>query len=228
MQARPTHITTIASFTTKGKNMKKIFLLLLTLPFAPRAFSESLEWNCVANGFYSPTCEAGTPYCAGESMKFQARSRVELNAPITSYFSSRAEALQNVIATCEKAGWGTCRLEKCEDSRGNSLKTETYRSGAFSPTGGHQTSGNVELIERQGEIYLRLAENFDSQKGPDLRVVLRDSQLNRAMEVVAPLQSFKGAQEYKLNLSPGQISDFDQAVIYCAKFHVDFAIATLK
>ena len=100
--------------------------------------------------------------------------------------------------------------------------------GHFESVGAKQTSGDIVIHNKLGKLHLRLAANFATQMGPDLRVVLRDSKGITPMVIVDALRGFTGEQEYELALSADDLKNFDQVVIYCAKFHVDFGIAQLQ
>ena len=100
--------------------------------------------------------------------------------------------------------------------------------GEFVSIGNHHVSGRVEIENRPEGAVLLLKEDFMTSSGPDLRLVLRDSTGHVTMQIVSPLEQFQGAQEYALNLDAQTLSQFDEVVVYCAKFHVDFGIAKLK
>ena len=107
-------------------------------------------------------------------------------------------------------------------------RTELYR-GTFAPSGPHQTEGTVRIEASSGMVtYLVLDSDFRTVAGPDLRIVLRDSSGLSAMRVLAPLLQVEGEQNYPLSLSAAELSGFDEVVIYCAKFHVDFGIAKIR
>lgn len=101
-------------------------------------------------------------------------------------------------------------------------------TGSFVSVGTKMTKGELQVVEHGQEVHLKFSANFSTQEGPDLRVVLRDSTGAHQMIVVESLKSFSGAQEYVLPISKHALSNFDQVVIYCAEFHVDFGIATLQ
>lgn len=100
--------------------------------------------------------------------------------------------------------------------------------GQFQSVGGKQTSGNLTIENKLGGLYLRFAKNFKTDMGPDLRVLLRDSKGQTQMIEVASLKAFNGEQEFQLPVLQGDLSKFDQVVIYCMKFHVDFGVAQIK
>ncbi|KYG65808.1 hypothetical protein AZI86_01675 [Bdellovibrio bacteriovorus] len=112
-------------------------------------------------------------------------------------------------------------LENCP------ISDENY-VGSFMPVGAKRTTGDLSIDQKMGKINLKFARNFETQHGPDLRVVLRDSSGVTPMIVVETLKAFKGEQEYMLPVSAEELTKFDQVVIYCAQFHVDFGIAKIK
>lgn len=97
--------------------------------------------------------------------------------------------------------------------------------GMFESVGQKNTMGDVSVEQRVDGLYLKFAANFKTDEGPDLRVVLRDSNGHQQMLILESLKMFKGQQEYKLPISKADLMKFDQVVIYCLEFHVDFGIA---
>lgn len=115
-----------------------------------------------------------------------------------------------------------------KDSSQNSNFQQQAATGAFSPVDNtHAIAGTLTVEKRAEGVYLILNEDFMVSSGPDLRVVLRDSSQVAPMIIVDGLQAFQGRQEYLLPLTEEGVKSFDQVVIYCAKFHVDFGIAGL-
>ena len=97
--------------------------------------------------------------------------------------------------------------------------------GKFMPTSsGHRIEGTFEIHKKEARLVLVFNSDFNVDHGPDLRVVLRNSMNNIPMQIIAPLKQFEGEQAYELPLSEEELLAFDQVVIYCAKFHVDFGI----
>lgn len=96
----------------------------------------------------------------------------------------------------------------------------------------HPTQGQVKLIEAEGKRYLELSEDFQSDRGPALEVIL-----HRANEVglqiqegdyisLGVLQSFSGAQRY---LIPDDVdlSQYQSVAIWCEAFNATFGYAPL-
>ena len=105
---------------------------------------------------------------------------------------------------------------------------QVLTTSTFSPIDRtHDIEGSLKIEEVGGKILLTLNDDFKVQRGPDLRVVLRDPCFPEEMVVVAKLTSFNGKQVYELPVSKEMLKDFSQVVIYCAKFHVDFGIADI-
>ena len=104
-----------------------------------------------------------------------------------------------------------------------------FSRGAFMPVSDkHMIQGDVTIAEQNGKPYLFLQSDFRVTPGPDLRVVLRDSKGRNPMIIVAPLQATEGSQYYDLPVSADMLPMYDQVVIYCAKFHVDFGVAAIE
>lgn len=115
----------------------------------------------------------------------------------------------------------------CAQSSSSESTRALAAPGEFVSVGNHRVTGAVFVETRTDGLYLVLNDDFESQTGPDLRVLLRDRQNPAQMLVVEPLQAPRGRQEYKLALTAEELRAFNQVSIYCAKFHVDFGVADL-
>lgn len=96
----------------------------------------------------------------------------------------------------------------------------------------HPTQGQVKIVEAEGKRYLELSEDFQSDRGPALEVIL-----HRANEVglqvqegeyvsLGELQAFSGSQRY---LIPDNVdlSQYQSVAIWCEEFNATFGYAPL-
>ncbi|MGK7940701.1 MAG: DM13 domain-containing protein [Crocosphaera sp.] len=96
----------------------------------------------------------------------------------------------------------------------------------------HQTTGTVRLIRRQGKRYLEFDSRFTTATGPDVQIILYRGQqvpVNISEEnyiTLAPLKSFTGAQRYEIP-DHLNLNDLKSVGIWCRKFNVTFAYASL-
>jgi hypothetical protein len=105
------------------------------------------------------------------------------------------------------------------------VNAQTFNQGSFTGVDRHQVAGTVKLESHLViENYLALESDFQTTPGPDLRIVLRDSKGQLPDLTVATLDQTKGKQKYILNSSG---SGYDEVVIHCAKYNVDFGVAKL-
>jgi hypothetical protein len=95
----------------------------------------------------------------------------------------------------------------------------------------YDTSGSVSIAKEDGKNYLILGQDFKTENGPDLFVVLHRSlppQNYDAKEYIdlGKLQSISGSQKYEI---PADVNpkEFKSAVIWCRKFNVTFGYAAL-
>lgn len=113
------------------------------------------------------------------------------------------------------------------------------RSGTF-VSGEHPTRGSVQVVEEGGRQYLEFADNFGTNEGPDLFVILHRSDdvigstqapvhsINEGDYVlVEPLKAASGAQRYAI---PAGIDagDYGSVAIWCREFNATFGAASLK
>ena len=87
--------------------------------------------------------------------------------------------------------------------------------------------GGWEVVQRDGNTYIKFADDFSASKGPDLKVFLSPLSVAEATGKTAAegalnigeLQKTKGAQEY---LVPAEvnIADYSSVLVHCEKFSV--------
>ena len=87
--------------------------------------------------------------------------------------------------------------------------------------------GGWEVVQRDGNTYIKFADDFSASKGPDLKVFLSplsvaDATGKTAAEGalnIGELQKTKGAQEY-LVPADVNIADYSSVLVHCEKFSV--------
>ncbi|EAZ88654.1 DM13 domain-containing protein [Crocosphaera chwakensis] len=97
----------------------------------------------------------------------------------------------------------------------------------------HQTTGQVRVIRLNGKRYLDFDSDFTTAQGPDVQIILYRGNkvpLNVSEEnyiTLAKLKSFNGSQRYEI---PDNIDldDLKSVGIWCRKFNVTFAYASLS
>lgn len=108
-------------------------------------------------------------------------------------------------------------------------------------SGEHPTQGSVRLVTENNQSWIELGPDFaTSELGPDLVVILHRSAdvlgstqppaypINEGdYVVIAPLQSFTGAQRYTIPAAVN-LADYQSAGIWCRRFNAMFGAATLR
>ncbi len=97
----------------------------------------------------------------------------------------------------------------------------------------HQTTGQVRVIRLNGKRYLDFDSEFTTAQGPDVQIILYRGNkvpLNVSEEdyiTLSKLKSFNGSQRYEI---PNNIDldDLKSVGIWCRKFNVTFAYASLS
>ena len=87
--------------------------------------------------------------------------------------------------------------------------------------------GGWEVVQRDGQTFIKFADDFSAAKGPDLKVFLSplsvaDATGKTAAEGalnIGELQKTKGAQEY-LVPADVNIADYSSVLVHCEKFSV--------
>lgn len=107
------------------------------------------------------------------------------------------------------------------------------KSGSFVGKA-HDVAGSSQIIEKEGRYYLVLSEDFETDAGPDLHVVLAENpnpqkskDLHEGQYLdLGSLKSNKGAQTYEI--PPDMVDKYSSATIYCKPFKVVFSVAGLE
>lgn len=119
-------------------------------------------------------------------------------------------------------------------TNGNVLKTGNFQAGEYS------TSGVVTIIEADGKKYIEISEDFKTDTGPDLFVILhKQADLIQNTEApthsiqegdylnIAPLQKVAGKQQYEIPADLN-LDEYNTVAIWCRKFNTTFGAATLN
>ena len=96
----------------------------------------------------------------------------------------------------------------------------------------HPTSGQVKVIEEDGARYLEIGQDFQSDRGPALEIILHESntvglQIEEGSYIsLGELKSFNGAQRY---LIPEDIDlqQYQSVAVWCEEFNATFGYAPL-
>lgn len=119
---------------------------------------------------------------------------------------------------------------------GSPALSPTSDQGATQPQGvftsvDKPTSGSAQIVTRSGKRYLELSQDFQTERGPDLFVLLHRAETPQAYKAqdsinLGSLQQVSGRQSY---LIPAEVdlSQFHSAAIWCRAFNVTFGYARL-
>ena len=98
----------------------------------------------------------------------------------------------------------------------------------------HPTKGKASIISENGKKYIQFDNQFKSDSGPDLFVILhKDDKLpitgiKEADYVsIAPLKSTSGSQKYEIPENV-DLANFKSVAIWCRQFNATFGYAVLK
>jgi hypothetical protein len=121
----------------------------------------------------------------------------------------------------------------------SSPDTQILSMGNF-VSGEHPTQGTVRLIKNEGQRVIEIAENFQTDAGPDLFVILHRSNDVIGSTVppaypiqegdyvaIAPLQQVSGFQQYSVPASL-DLDEYQSVAIWCRQFNATFGAATLE
>ncbi len=111
---------------------------------------------------------------------------------------------------------------------GDILKSGSWQGKA------HATSGNIKIVEKDGETFVVLSDDFKTDAGPELHLFVEEhSNPANSKDIhsgeyvdLGELKNTKGAQTYKIDSS--KIGKINSATVYCKPFRVIFGSATLS
>ncbi|MGF1496170.1 MAG: DM13 domain-containing protein [Elainellaceae cyanobacterium] len=106
-------------------------------------------------------------------------------------------------------------------------------------SGEHPTQGTARIVEENGQRFVELGEDFSTDEGPDLFVILhRSNDVIGTTEApahsiqegdyvnIAPLESVSGMQRYAIPADIN-VADYQSVAIWCRQFNATFGAASL-
>ena len=141
----------------------------------------------------------------------------------------------SLIITSIIGGTATTAIASKQD-RSSSTQTDTVliaeaSAGQFVSVE-HPTSGQVSIIEEDGTRYLEIGEDFQSDRGPALEVILHKSdtvglQIEEGDYIsLGELKSFNGAQRYIIPEAI-DLEEYQSVAVWCQEFNATFGYAPL-
>jgi len=107
---------------------------------------------------------------------------------------------------------------------GAALAQTTLHQGTWTAKG-YEIEGTWKIVERGGELWVILSEDFKTRDAPDLKIFLsptpldelRNRNANRNALRVAELEKADGAQEYQI---PGvsDLGEYRSIIIHCERY----------
>ena len=96
----------------------------------------------------------------------------------------------------------------------------------------HPTQGRVKIIEEDGARYLEISEDFQTDRGPALEVILHksntvDLQIQEGDYIsLGELTAFNGAQRYLIP-EDVDLGQYQSVAVWCEEFNATFGYAPL-
>jgi hypothetical protein len=104
----------------------------------------------------------------------------------------------------------------------------------------HPTQGSAQILTENGKNYLEFDENFKTDNGPDLVVILhRASDIKSISQppayslkegdyvILAALKQVSGTQRYAIPDNVN-LTDYNSAAVWCRQFNATFGYASFK
>lgn len=140
--------------------------------------------------------------------------------------NSASQGIQNVQVT-------EAPTPTASASTNQSQTPTVVKSGNF-VKGEHVTTGNARIITENGQNFLELDQNFKTDNGPELHVILHRQAKPKIYGLtekdyvsLGRLQKTSGTQRYAIpdNI---KIADFASAAIWCRPFNATFGYAAFS
>lgn len=141
--------------------------------------------------------------------------------PSWSLSSSGIGRVSNGVFTA--TNWGTTLVSaRVGEVVSNPTEVAVVRRGSFRGAENHYGSGSATVKVKNGQVVIRLEDDFLCQSAPDLRVYLSGAPemravFNQGIEI-ALLHSLRGRQTYLVPANVN-ISQYPHLVVYCRAFH---------
>lgn len=121
--------------------------------------------------------------------------------------------------------------ERAPVSDTSTSKTASTAIGSFRAAE-HPTQGNARIVNRNGKRFVEFNEEFKTDNGPDLYVILHrnatvpDGIKEKDYVQLARLQKTNGVQRYAIPDNV-KLGDFKSVAIWCRQFNATFGYAPL-
>ncbi|MEM6570975.1 MAG: DM13 domain-containing protein [Planctomycetota bacterium] len=103
----------------------------------------------------------------------------------------------------------------------------TLFQGTFDGRNDHVVTGGVDVVEVDGGLVLRLADDFSLDGAPDPKIGFGKGGTYDTSTTFTPLRSNTGSQSYALPAGL-DVSAYDEAYIWCEQFSVALGVAALR
>jgi hypothetical protein len=156
--------------------------------------------------------------------KFWKSSRVTLSN------SGGAAILALTLLTLSPLGCTAAKPPAAEPSMAQNSAMQHKTAGKFVSVE-HETTGALSVITEGNQRYLVLDKDFKTSAGPDLFVILHQSNQPKRYSknsyvLLGKLQNVSGEQRYAIP-STVDLKTYKSAVIWCRQFSATFAYAPL-
>lgn len=131
------------------------------------------------------------------------------------------------------SGFSVAGLQAQDSVIAQSSDTPETATDFVTADAGHATSGMLDVIEEDGTSYLVFSEDFETGRGPDVKVILyRDDVIPVVIDeedyiTLADLEKFRGTQRYEVPETV-DLEEFETVGVWCEKFNITFGYAPLS
>jgi Electron transfer DM13 len=125
----------------------------------------------------------------------------------------------------------TAMAKSTPSSPSMAMEKKVLMSGTF-VAAEHPTAGGASVVMKGGKQYLMLDQQFKSDSGPDLHVLLHREATPKSYAAadyvnLGKLKQLAGSQMYEIPAGM-DVAEYQSAVIWCQQFNATFGFAMLK
>lgn len=229
----------LAEITADGK-VKALAAGSVGIISAYRGLSDTVNLNIVqdstqlASIYLTPDT---SEVIQGQSMTLQAEGRDLAGRiiPITGLTLVPSVNGIGLISGLQFTGqqWGTTNVTAVANGiRSNPVELAVVRKGSFRGIEGHSGRGAVTVKLKNGQVIIRMEQDFVCQQVPDPRVMLSNTgeggaAISRGGIELAILRMWNGRQSYLAPTNVG-LGDYRHCVVYCRQFSQGVITAELR
>lgn len=141
------------------------------------------------------------------------------------FFTATILVLPGCSTTSEPTATDSNPVEQTATSN-TVIEGKNVATGRFEGRSDHVVSGDVAIVESEGQYFVQLGDDFSLDDAPDPKVGLGQDGYDPKTKS-GHLISFKGASSYEVPKNI-DVKAYNEVYIWCEKFDVPLGVASIK